>query len=131
MTSADKLRAMKLLDQDADRPGASGYITKDKEVGEMAEVLRQVMKGHLVIPAHLAGNFLPDLEAADGAQFNDHERKILKNAIAKDETHQEIAARLNLPERTICRRVEDLYSKLHLADWLEAAIWAVEGTPEW
>ena len=35
-----------------------------------------------------------------------------------------MAERLHLSERTLRRRVEDIYSKLHLADRLHAAVYA-------
>jgi len=41
------------------------------------------------------------------------------------ETNRELAARLHLSERTVCRRLEGVYAKLHLPDRLQAAVYAV------
>jgi DNA-binding NarL/FixJ family response regulator len=125
-----KVIVLTVSDEQADlyqalRAGASGYITKDRDVSEIAGVVRSVLKGHLMIPADLASNFLQDLEATDSAELSDIEREIL-GAIAMGETNKEIAARLHLSERTVCRRIEDVYSKLHLANRLAAAIWAAQ-----
>lgn len=105
------------------RAGASGYVLKDKEVWEIADAVRSVHRGHLIIPAGLAGRFVEDLDQADSTALSDQEREILA-AIARGETNREIAARMSLSERTVKRRVEDIYSKLHLADRLEAAVYA-------
>jgi len=126
-----KVMILTVSDEQADlyaamRAGAMGYVTKDKDVSEIANALRSVFRGHLVIPADLAGRFLHDLEGADPAfALNDVEREILAG-IAHGETNREIGARLHMSERTVRRRVEDIYSKLHLADRLEAAIYASE-----
>lgn len=104
------------------RAGASGYVVKDHDVTEIADAVRAVAKGNLVLPSHLAASVLHDLENA-APDLNDAEREILAG-IAKGETNKELAARLHLSERTVRRRVDDIYSKLHLADRIEAAIYA-------
>ena len=107
------------------RAGASGYVTKDKDVTEIAQAVRAVRRGHLVIPAHLAGRFLTDLDAPWPAPLSPMEREIL-GGIARGETNRELAARLYVSERTVRRRIEDLYARLHLSDRIQAAIYAVE-----
>lgn len=107
------------------RAGASGYVTKDKDVSEIAGAVRAVSRGHLVIPAHLAGRFLTDLERAEPQPLTPTEREIL-TGIARGETNRELASRLHLSERTVRRRIEDLYARLHLSDRIQAAIYAAE-----
>ena len=110
---------------DALRAGASGYVTKDRDVSEIANAIRAVCRGHLVIPTHLAGRFLSDLEATEPAPLSQMERDIL-TGIAHGETNRELAARLHVSERTVRRRIEDLYARLHLSDRIQAAIYAAE-----
>jgi DNA-binding NarL/FixJ family response regulator len=105
------------------RAGASGYVVKDSDVSEIAGAILAVCRGQLVIPAHLVGAFLLDLEAGPTDTLGDEERQILAR-IAKGETNRDIAARLHLSERTVRRRIENLYSKLHLADRIDAALYA-------
>lgn len=107
------------------RAGASGYITKDREVSEISDSARAILRGQLVIPADMAHRFLKDLEGVDPTALSDTEREILAG-IARGETNRDIGVSLNLSERTIRRRVEDIYQKLHLADRLEAAVYAVQ-----
>jgi two-component system, NarL family, response regulator LiaR len=92
-------------------------------VSEIAGAILAVCRGQLVIPAHLVGAFLLDLEAGPTETLGEEERLILAR-IAKGETNRDIAARLHLSERTVRRRIENLYSKLHLADRIDAALYA-------
>lgn len=110
---------------DALRAGATGYVTKDRQPSEIVDAVRSVVTGHLVIPADLARRFVSDLERSDPLILSDTEREIL-GGIATGETNKELATRLHLSERTLRRRIEDIYEKLHLADRIEAAIWASE-----
>jgi DNA-binding NarL/FixJ family response regulator len=107
------------------RAGASGYLLKESDVDEIITAIRSVMRGHLVIPAHLVRDIVIDLEAQDPKALSDVEREIL-SAIARGLTNKEIAARLHVSERTVKRRVEDVYAKLHLTDRLEAAVYAAQ-----
>lgn len=106
------------------RAGAMGYVTKDKEFEQVAEAVRSVCRGHLVIPIDLARRFIDDLEEAESEiALSKVEHEILV-AIAGGETNRQIAVRLHLGKRTLKRRVEDIYSKLHLKDRVEAAVYA-------
>jgi two-component system NarL family response regulator len=107
------------------RAGASGYVLKEADVSEIAAAVRSVHRGHLVIPAHLVGDFMHDLEESDPESLTDAERDILAG-IAQGETNREIGERLHMSERTVRRRVEDIYAKLHVTDRLQAAMYAAE-----
>lgn len=63
---------------------------------------------------------LSDLEAAEPDTLDDEERVLLAG-IARGVTNKDLCARLHLSERTVRRRIENIYSKLHLADRLQAA----------
>jgi len=107
------------------RAGASGYVVKDADGAEIARAVRAVSSGHLVIPSGLAAHFVHDLEGVDPTMLNDVEREVLAG-IGRGETNREMASRLNLSERTLRRRVEDIYAKLHLTDRLAAALYAAK-----
>lgn len=118
LTASDEVHDL----QRAMRAGASGYVVKDQDVTEIADAVRAIARGNLVLPSHLAASLLHDLESA-APDLNDAEREILAG-IARGETNKDLATRLHLSERTVRRRVEDIYSKLHLADRIGAAIYA-------
>lgn len=125
-----KVVILTVSDEEADlyeaiEAGALGFVTKDKDATEIADAVRSVVKGHLVIPANLAGRLLRDMgEAELGHSLTEKEKEIL-SGIARGETNKEIAGRLHLSERTLSRRLEEMYQKLHLSDRMQAAIWAV------
>jgi NarL family two-component system response regulator LiaR len=132
-TPSTKIVMLTASDEEADlyaalRAGACGYMTKDKDVAELTTVIRSVAGGYLVVPCFLAGRMLDDLAQSDPSGLSDTEREIL-NGISRGETNKHIAARLHLSERTLRRRLQDIYSKLHLADRLEAAVFAAGGPP--
>jgi DNA-binding NarL/FixJ family response regulator len=97
------------------RAGACGYVVKDAEAADIARTVRSVWAGQLVIPSHLAAHFATDLDAADPAWLSLAERDVLTGA-GRGETSEEMAQRLGVPIRTMRRRVEDIYAKLHLSD---------------
>lgn len=107
------------------RAGASGWLSKEHDAADVAAVVRAVSSGHLVLPAHLAATVLCDLETAEPDTLADEERELLAG-IARGETNKGLGARLHLSERTVRRRIENIYLKLHLADRLQAALWARE-----
>jgi NarL family two-component system response regulator LiaR len=100
--------------------GIAGIELKERDPSEIADVVTLVARGHIVTPA-AAGGRLDD--RPDPSSLDDVEREILKG-VARSETNRELAARLHVSERTICRRLEGIYSRLHLADRLQAAVYA-------
>jgi DNA-binding NarL/FixJ family response regulator len=107
------------------RAGACGWIGKDCDAGDVAETVRAVHRDYLVLPSELAAELLGALETFQPCGITEEERALLAG-IARGETNRDLASRLHLSERTVRRRIEDIYSKLHLADRLQAAIWARE-----
>lgn len=105
------------------RAGASGYVTKDRDINDIVAAVRAVCQGQLVIPAGLAGELLePD---ATRPGLSELERAILA-AIARGETNHDIAQHLQMSERSVRRRIANIYAKLHVADRLQAAVYASE-----
>jgi len=108
------------------KAGALGYVTKDRDAAAIAEVIMAVHHRNYALPAHLAGRMLSDLKKSDSIDdLGDEECTILRE-IAAGSTDQQIAHRLHLSERTIRRRVHNIYEKLHIADRIQAAIFAAQ-----
>jgi DNA-binding NarL/FixJ family response regulator len=101
------------------RAGGSGYVGVADGPATIAAAVRSVCRGQLVIPAHLAGEVLRELEDTSPLPLNSAEREVLAG-VARGESTREIGSRLRISERAVHRRVEDIYSKLHLADRVAA-----------
>jgi len=106
------------------KAGALGYVTKDKDPSEIAEVIMSVFRQNYSLPAHLAGRMLQEIDETDAFHFLDDDERTILAEIAAGHTNQQIAERLHLSERTIRRRIHNIYEKLHLADRVEAAVFA-------
>jgi NarL family two-component system response regulator LiaR len=107
---------------DAVAAGVCAYLLKEQGISDIVQVLRLVLRDLLVIPAPLARRTLRSgrggLRALDTI-----ERQILA-LIAHGETNRDIARALNLSERTVRRRVIQVYSKLQVSDRVDAALYA-------
>lgn len=105
------------------RAGILGYVMKDRDVFEIADAVRSVHRGNVVVPASLAADLMRPEEGK--AELTDVERQILVG-IARGDTNKDLGTRLHLSERTVRRRIADLYQKLQLSDRLEAALYATK-----
>ncbi|MGH2708139.1 MAG: response regulator transcription factor, partial [Actinomycetota bacterium] len=99
----------------------SGYVVKERDVAEIAEVIRLVARGHFVMPGEISDQ--RGTKRVDVRSLTDVEREILKG-VALGETNSKIGARLHMSQRTVSRRLEGIYSKLDLPDRLQAAVYA-------
>jgi DNA-binding NarL/FixJ family response regulator len=98
------------------------YLLKEQGIADIVQVLRLVLRDLLVVPAPLARRTLRSgrggLRALDTI-----ERQILAH-IAQGDTNRDIARILNLSERTVRRRVIQVYGKLQVNDRVDAALYA-------
>jgi DNA-binding NarL/FixJ family response regulator len=100
--------------------GIAGYELKESDASEIAGVVDLVARGHVVAPASVG---LPRQKSPTLDSLDNVEREILRG-VARSETNRQLAARLHLSQRTVCRRLEGIYSKLRLSDRLQAAVYA-------
>jgi len=107
---------------DALAAGVCAYLLKEQGISDIVQVLRLVLRDLLVIPAALARSTLHPggggLRALDAV-----ERQILAH-IARGETNRDIARAMKLSERTVRRRVIQVYGTLHVSDRVDAALYA-------
>jgi DNA-binding NarL/FixJ family response regulator len=97
------------------RAGAWGYVGVTDAPATIAAAVRSVCRGQVVIPAHLAGAILRDLGDTSLLPLTTAEREVL-GGVERGESTKEIGVRLRVSERAVHRRVEDIFSKLHLVD---------------
>jgi DNA-binding NarL/FixJ family response regulator len=114
--------------------GASGFLTKDAEPGDLLSAIRSVAAGDAVIAPsatrrllhHLASartvtSRQPSEEDATVAQLTAREREILV-AIGQGLTNGEIAQRMFLAESTVKSHVGRIFTKIGARDRVQAVI---------
>jgi DNA-binding NarL/FixJ family response regulator len=110
------------------RAGARGYVLKDTDEDEMVRAIRAVAGGEAIfspaVATRLIDFFAAPRPAAPKAVFpelTEREREIL-SLIAQGESNAEIAARLALSLKTVRNHVSNIFSKLQVADRVQAAM---------
>ncbi len=91
--------------------GASGFVSKDWDAGDVARAVRMVGLGMTV--------FEPQEESAAAALLTGREREVL-DLIASGATNPEIAAQLFLSPHTVKEHTGKLYRKLEVRNRAEA-----------
>ena len=131
---------------DAVTAGASGYLLKSAEPGELVEAVRSTAAGHAVFTPGLAGLVLGEYrrlaqsggEPAAGKgraergpggtpapQLTERETEVLR-LVATGMTYPQIAARLSLSPRTVQNHVQNTLSKLQLHNKAQLVRYALE-----
>ncbi len=114
------------------KAGAKAYLLKDTRSKRLLEVIRSVHKGQAVIDNDMTTRLLNEFrrladkeESAPKLQpLTDQERRIL-TLVAAGASNKDIAADLNLSERTIKNYLSVIFQKLQVNNRTEAAIRAV------
>jgi DNA-binding NarL/FixJ family response regulator len=112
------------------RAGASGFMLKDAPPGQLAEGVRQIARGEMLLaPAitrRLVERFVPRAEpdpALGELTAREHEVLLL---IARGLSNAEIGGELHLSETTVKTHVGRVLQKLALRDRVQAVIYAYE-----
>ncbi|CAG6394036.1 response regulator transcription factor [Streptomyces cocklensis] len=111
------------------RAGAAGYVYKDIDPVALADAIRSVHAGHVLLQPEVAGALLSQDEGGGHGQgrgnaLTEREREVL-TLIADGRSNREIARALVLSEKTVKTHVSNILMKLDLADRTQAALWAV------
>jgi len=116
--------------------GAAGYLTKDLPAEQIAEAIRQVCTGGVVMPPPIAAKVVSELARRSAAapsakgdkavldQLTDRERDVLR-LLGQGFSNKEIGEALFITEGTAKNHVSNLIEKLGLRDRTQAALWAV------
>lgn len=106
------------------RAGADGYILKDIAPDELAEAIRTVARGEVLIQPQIAGRLLTRFgrqvrgELTPGA-LTTREQEVL-NLLARGMRNKEIARALSVSERTVNFHLANIYQKLNASGRTEA-----------
>ncbi|HZC25911.1 MAG TPA: response regulator transcription factor [Actinopolymorphaceae bacterium] len=107
------------------RAGAAGYLFKDVEPEALAQAIRAVHAGQVLLEPEVASALLKgDSDEGRAGALTDREREVLAE-IARGRSNREIARALVLSEKTVKTHVSSILAKLGLADRTQAALYAV------
>ncbi len=116
------------------KAGAKAYLLKDTRSKKLLEVIRTVHNGQAVISAEMTARLLDEFRRLSTQKEDDEkpkfqalteqEKKIL-TLVAEGASNKDIAADLNLSERTIKNYLSIIFQKLQVNNRTEAAIRAM------
>ncbi len=98
-------------------------------LAELAEAVRKAARGEAVLHPQVAARLVQELRAGSKENaslfitLSEREREVLR-LIADGLKNAEIASRLFISERTVKSHINNILSKLHVADRTQAAIYA-------
>jgi two-component system, NarL family, response regulator LiaR len=111
------------------RAGALSYLLKGVGLDELTEAVRKAARGEATLHPHVAARLVQELKGASQETstlyqtLSQREREVLR-LIAEGLSNAQIAERLVIAERTVKSHINNIFSKLHLADRTQAAIFA-------
>ena len=100
--------------------GASGYLVRQAEIRTLVRAIRLVCEGLAVMPAPLAESLAATPAHRADVLLSRTQREILIG-IARGDRNRQLATRLHMSERTVARRLQELYDLLHVAGRRDAA----------
>lgn len=112
------------------KAGAQGYMLKDATTQDVIQAIRDVYRGKVVLHPSVAYVLLRALQTQDTADeaalqsLTDREIEVLK-LVARGRTNQDIAAQLEIDERTVRIHVTHILQKLDLHNRTQAALFAL------
>lgn len=95
--------------------GASGFLVKDQPVEQLADAIRQIMRGAIVVDPALSAQAL----ASGPDPLSDRERDVLARS-SDGATDADIASQLHLSERTVRNYISGAIGKLGARNRAEA-----------
>ena len=108
--------------------GASGYLLKDSEADEVAAAVRAAHRGELQLDPAVARRLMSSLGSASPhgltEELTSREHEVLR-LVGAGRANKEIAAELQISERTARTHVSNILGKLGLSSRTQAALWAV------
>ncbi len=111
------------------KAGAMGYLLKDSDPEDLIKAIRQVYRGEPTLQPSIARKVLNELGRTSTPKktpdpLTEREVEVLR-LVAKGLSNQEIAAALTIAEVTVRTHVSNILSKLHLANRVQATLYAL------
>lgn len=116
------------------RAGAAGYLLKDASPEQLLQAIHDVHNGESHLHPTIALKMLRELDSStytatarpssEDEPLTDREVDVLR-LVAHGLSNQEIAAELEISERTVGNHIGSMLRKLHLANRTQAALYAL------
>jgi NarL family two-component system response regulator LiaR len=111
------------------KAGALGYLLKDSDPDDLVLAIRRVAAGEPSLHPSIARKVLRELgrppqEPRTPEPLSDREAQVLR-LVATGMSNQDIADRLNVSEATVRTHVSNILHKLHLANRVQATLYAL------
>ena len=111
------------------KAGALGYLLKDSSPDQLLQAIYDVHRGEPSLDPTVALKVMRELSRPSDLPpaeepLTEREVEVLK-LVAQGMTNQEIAQSLVISDRTVANHVSSILGKLHLANRVQAALWAV------
>lgn len=112
------------------KAGALGYLLKDTGPDELLQAIRQVHKGEVSLHPVIARKVISELNRPSTLPLTPNpltprELEVL-TLVARGLSNREVAEKLGISERTARTHVSNILSKLHLANRLQATLYALD-----
>jgi two-component system, NarL family, response regulator LiaR len=109
--------------------GASGYILKDALPDDLLEAVHRIARGEPSLDPAIAERLMkeiahPTVPPVKGTGLTQRELEILQ-LVAQGNSNHEIAVQLVIGDRTVTTHIQNILSKLHLANRTQAALYAI------
>ena len=107
------------------RAGAIGYLLKDTEADELRRAIKAAAAGQVQLSPQVVERLLHEVQMPDSPQhLGDYEQQILR-LVARGRSNNEIAAALDVGEKTVKSLVGDILNKLGVPSRTQAALYAL------
>jgi NarL family two-component system response regulator LiaR len=111
------------------KAGALGYLLKDSEPADLVDAIRHVYRGEPSLQPSIAQKVLRELQRPSSRPpapdpLTDREMEVLR-LVAKGMSNPEIAQQLVVTEATVRTHVSNILGKLHLANRVQATLYAL------
>ena len=110
--------------------GAAGYQLKDIEPDELVLSIRRIMQGEHTLHAEATSTLEMDRQQSENAlhvlnPLTPREQDVLAE-LTKGKSNREIASSLFVTEKTVKTHISNIFTKLHVQDRTQAALYAVK-----
>ncbi|MFX3673758.1 MAG: response regulator [Paenisporosarcina sp.] len=110
--------------------GAAGYQLKDIEPDDLVEAIRKIIRGENTLHPQATTQLMKSKEPREVPlhllyPLTPREQDVLSE-LTKGKSNREIASSLFVSEKTIKTHISNIFSKLHVQDRTQAALYAVK-----